>query len=307
MATDRLVWFVNNRNPSITEDIKIDGVAFDLSSSTVRFKMRAVGSSTLKVDAAATIVAPATAGNVRYDWAAADVDTAGEFLVWWEVTTTGNVQAVGEAVIEIRSHAPQTNVYVELEVFKSTADLKHTNFMDGDIQLALSAASRAVDEICARRFYADSDATQVRYFTPYRPDYVWIDDLLTLTTLQTDEGGDGTYENTWTSTDYFLSPLNAAADSKPYTWIQANRFGSYIFPTWDKSVKVTGKFGWSAVPPAVSEATTILAGRFLKRAREAPFGAAELLALGGAAIRLSGRDPDVAALLGPYIRWPDPR
>lgn len=301
-----LIYYVGNRNPSIFENITTDGEAFDLSSSTVRFKMRAVGTSTLTVDAAATIVPPATDGIVRYDWASADVDTAGHYLVWWEVTTGGKIQDVQEAIIELRSHGPDTNVYVELEMFKSTADLQHTNYLDADIRSVLAAASRAVDEICCRRFYADTDATQIRYYTPHRPDHLYIDDLITLTTLKTDEGRDGTFENTWTAnSDFWAEPLNAAADSKPYTAFRVNPDGNQqFFPGYVKSVQVTGKFGWSAVPENVKAATTILAGRFLKRTREAPFGAAEMLALGGAAIRLSGKDPDVSSLLGPYIRHP---
>lgn len=305
---DRLVWYVGDRNPSITETITIDGVAVDLTAASgVRFKMRGVGSSTLRIDAAATIVS-APAGTVRYDWTTTDIVLAnvGDNIIWWEVTTAGKVQAVGEAVIEIRQHAPQTNTYVELVQFKSTADLKDTNFMDGDIQIALLAASRAVDEMCNRRFWADTDATQIRYYTPHNTGrHVDVDDLITLTTLKTDDGGDGTYENTWASTDYILKPDNALADGKPYSRVARHRTGTHLLPlTYERSVQVTGKFGWTAVPAAIVAATTILAGRFLKRTREAPFGSAEMASLGGAAVRLTGRDPDVVALLGPFVRRP---
>lgn len=46
-----------------------------------------------KVDTAATIVTAAT-GQVRYDWAALDVDTPGVFLGKWEVTVGGKTQKV---------------------------------------------------------------------------------------------------------------------------------------------------------------------------------------------------------------------
>jgi hypothetical protein len=76
------------RSPSLSDTLKVDNVAFDLTGSTVKFKMRLESSATLKVDTAATIVAP-TAGTVRYDWAAIDVDTGGDYLGWWEVTLPG--------------------------------------------------------------------------------------------------------------------------------------------------------------------------------------------------------------------------
>src|SRR4051794_37542646 len=111
--SDTPVWSVGNRNPSITETITSGGSPVNLASATVKFKMRALNSSILKVDAAAVVVTPAS-GTVRYDWAAADVDTAGNYLVWWEVTdvATGNKQDMNEAIIEFRAHSPLTNGYV---------------------------------------------------------------------------------------------------------------------------------------------------------------------------------------------------
>jgi hypothetical protein len=68
-------------------------------------------------------------------------------------------------------------------------------------------------------------------------------------------------------------------------------------------VKVVGKFGWSAPPEAVKVATTMLAARYVKRTREAPFGVAGFDAT-GATVRISATDPDVQQLLAPLARRP---
>ena len=64
-----------------------NGDPVDLTDATCKFHMSKGG--VVKVDAAATIVTPAT-GIVRYDWVTADTDEAGEYDAEWEVTyTTG--------------------------------------------------------------------------------------------------------------------------------------------------------------------------------------------------------------------------
>lgn len=297
-----LTWWVGTRNPSITETITVGGVPFDLSSSTVKFKMRAIGSSTLKVDAAATIVNP-TAGTVRYDWAAPNVDTAGAYLVWWEVTTSGKTQDMSEALIQILAHAPISRDYVELEDLKKTLTLDGVTFANLDLAEVLAAASRKVDEKTERRFWLDADVNQVRHYSPDDPCLLYIDDVVQITSLKTDDAGDGTFENTWTlNTDYVREPLNAAAAGAPWTTLVVHPSGSFRFPIgYPRSVELTGQFGWPAVPAGVKTATKLLAHRYVKRLREAPHGVVGF-GMDGAVVRIQSIDPDVEDLLTPFSR-----
>jgi hypothetical protein len=188
--------------------------------------------------------------------------------------------------------------YVTLAEAKETRELRGTNYADYDLEAALDAASRAIDRICGRRFWLDADSAQVRYYTPRSPSQLYIDDLAVLTTLQVDRDGDGTFEEDWAvNADFVLDPLNAAADGEPYTLARAHPFGEFGgFPEWlPRSVKVTGQFGWPAVPAQINTATSILASRLLERRRSAPLG---IVAVGvDAAIRLGRTDPDVLGLV----------
>lgn len=192
------------------------------------------------------------------------------------------------------------NEYGTLAALAATLNITTPGMFDTDLTAALSAASRAIDQQCGRRFYGDADANQVRYYLAVNSGYAVIDDLATFTALEQPVG------TSWTlGTDFFLEPQNAAADGHPYTGIRTIA-RPFIFPLsqmtsgwagFDGRLKVTGKFGWAATPPEITQATTILASRLFKRAREAPFGA---MAFGEQAIRLSMIDPDVQSLIGPY-------
>lgn len=62
--------------------------AVDILGGSVRFHMRAVGSTTVKVDAAA-VVTDAENGAVKYEWATGDTDTVGQYQAEFEVTYAG--------------------------------------------------------------------------------------------------------------------------------------------------------------------------------------------------------------------------
>lgn len=193
--------------------------------------------------------------------------------------------------------------YVTSLALKATLGLTGETFADPDIATAITAASRGIDQLCGRRFWLDADASQVRYYTPISADLVSIDDLVTLTSLAHDPGGDGTYSEAWTlNTDFVLRPDNAPADDRPWETIARHPRARFRFVSqYPRTVKLTGKFGWPSVPAPVVEATTILATKLLRRSREAPFGIVSI-GLDGAAVRIARNDPDIAFLTSRLIR-----
>ena len=105
-------------------------------------------------------------------------------------------------------------------------------------------------------------------------------------------------------TDYQLQPLNAEVDGAPYEELRLTPGGSIYFDLGYgqvPKVRVTGRFGWPEVPVAIVQATSMLAARYLKRTREAPYGVAGLGG-DGVVVRVSQTDPDVDALLATYVR-----
>lgn len=293
-----------------------DGNPVDISGATVTFTMTPVAGGAAKVDAATASNgqtgdgSDGTKGQVSYTWTADDTDTDGYYLGAWQVTfadeTVQTYPNDGYILIHVTPTAPTSagQDYITPEELKAARDISSYSSADGQIPLAITAASRAIDNACGRRFYLDADADQVRYYTPDRPDRLMIDDIVTVTSLETDNNGDGTFEYTWTAgSDFVTEPVNAAADAKPYTQLVKRENGTYWFPCYAQSVKVTGRFGWPSVPDAIKQATLILAVRYLTRAREATFG---VLSVGGpvdgTAMRIARTDPDVFELIKPYMR-----
>ena len=191
--------------------------------------------------------------------------------------------------------------YVTDSDFKSSLDISGT-YADADVTAAILGASIAIDEVCGRRFYDDANANQVRYYSPYRTDYVATHDIVTLTSVKLDAGDDGTFETTLDTSEYVLEPLNAAADGKPWTGIRLRPTSGKAFTTsYPKSVEVTAEFGWAAVPQPIVEATKIIAAQILKRKREAPYGVVAT-DLSGGAVYIARSDPQVQMLLESYVR-----
>lgn len=188
-----------------------------------------------------------------------------------------------------------TNGYCTLAQIKSSLNI--TDNADDDLlELAVETASREIDAICERQFFQTS---ATRIYTP-RDSYICeIDDLVSLTTLKTSSAADGTFDVTWTATDYQLEPLNGLAGGIATPANRIRAVGDYTWPIsgGEATVQVVGTFGFTAVPTAIKQATVILGSRIFKR-NDSPLGVAGYGDLG--AIRVSKIDPDVEAMIMPY-------
>lgn len=176
---------------------------------------------------------------------------------------------------------------------------------DVQLGLAIAAASRAIDRTCRRQFGLDA-APVARIYTAVVDAQtgrlvVGIDDVMTTAglTVGIDTAGDGTYSTTLTV--YSLGPVNATADGEPWTQLFAGPSSTVALSLAPGAVRVTARFGWSAVPDPVKQACLLQASRLLSR-RDAPFGVAGSPEVGSEVRLLARVDPDVAVLLRHYTR-----
>ena len=188
------------------------------------------------------------------------------------------------------------NGYATLQDVKSSLRISDT-FDDGLIELAVEAASRAIDTYTGRNFYNAGTAT--RYYVAEAWDLVNIDDAISVSAVETNE--DNNFATTWVASDYQTEPLNGVVDGIPGWPITSLRaIGSKAFPIWRKEalVRVTGVWGWTSVPTAIKQATVLQAARVFKR-NDSPTGILSSPDLGF--IRIGTKvDPDVAILIDPF-------
>lgn len=163
----------------------------------------------------------------------------------------------------------------------------------------ITATSRLIERYTGRVF--TQVTSQARYFSAADRYRVYVDDLVSVDSggFCTDDNADRTFSNVWATTDYELCPRNAAAHNNPYTWIQVPPNGNNVFPSWPESIKITGTWGWSAVPQEVTEACLIQAARLFRR-KDTPFGIMDSAA--SMTSRALTLDVDVAQLLAGVTR-----
>jgi hypothetical protein len=195
------------------------------------------------------------------------------------------------------------NAYTTMADVKAALRIPSADTVD-DLMLtsAINAASRQIDGECDRVFYSQS---AVRVYVPESSILVNTDDVQTVTKLET-SSGDG-FTVTIPATDFQLEPLNGLAGGIPGPFTRIRATGAFLFPVFSQrsvnldeaTVRVTGTFGWPTIPDAIKQAALLLSIRIFKRL-DSPLAVAGFGDLG--AIRVSRTDPDVMAMIAPYVR-----
>lgn len=182
----------------------------------------------------------------------------------YEWTGTGAASDVIAGTWQVDT-APGSDLYCTPEGIKSRAGVTD-RADDRELLGVCRSVSRWVDEWCDRVFARRTVTIQVDTCGYYS---LPVPDLVSVTTLKTDDDRDGVFETTWSTTDYELQPVNAAVQllPEPYTAIAA--VGSRVFPIptgypgRPPRAQIVGVLGWPSLPPGVAEAAEMIGADYL--------------------------------------------
>lgn len=200
--------------------------------------------------------------------------------------------------------APIYPGYCGIEELKSRLGITDTSD-DYEIQMAIMAASQGINEACGQHF---NRITETRTYQPHNIWILYTDPVVSVTALNVDRDGDGTFEESWVqNTDYQLYlgkdlyNTNALGIQRPYRVVQVIQTGRWFPFTWPYThldrIQIVGTWGWNSVPPPVSMAALALSADIFRR-KDAPFGILGSSDFGVVRIR---QDPFLQTLLSRFI------
>lgn len=184
--------------------------------------------------------------------------------------------------------------YVDMVNFRAFVNVDDTND-DTELGVALTSASRAIDDHCNRQFGRTAGAEE-RFYTAWydyerRAWVVDVDDFMSVVDLSVSIVDVGAV------TTFVKEPINAAAKGKPWERLLFTAASEFQPTGAEHEISVTANpWGWSAVPVPVEQATLLQGSRFAAR-RSSPYGVAGSPENGSELRLLSRVDPDVAVSL----------
>ena len=193
-----------------------------------------------------------------------------------------------------------------MALYASTAQIKAalriTDAVDDTlINMAGSAASELINGYCGRSF--ENYGTATRYFAPNDLYVLQVDDLAgTAITIQSSRNADAVFDVTFAAKDYQLEPLNSISEGLTWPFTRSRAVDDYDWSVFgdEATAKITGVWGWPAVPASISQAAVIQGSRIFTRL-QSPLGIAGFGDMG--VVRVSRQlDPDVAQLVEPFRR-----
>jgi hypothetical protein len=231
--------------------------------------------------------------------------TRGQYTIVWDNGAGSPVYSIEELVVTSTVATGDTGtLYASRDELKSAMTVTES-FEDDEIDLALSSASRGMDAATGRRYWLDADNTSVRYYTTTSGRRAMIDDVVDVVAVAIDRPGTGLFSEAWTiGSQYILEPFNALEDGKPYESIRVIDASGWMFaPGIEKGIRVTGQFGWPAVPDQIKFGTMVLAQKLLLRMRQAPLGFQAFPGeTASAVVRIAQNDPQLAPIIAEFQR-----
>jgi len=226
------------------------------------------------------------------------VNSADEIGLWYGAwSVTGIVTDVIPFTFTVADPGPAA--YAGLETVKAALGKDSVDVRDDLIRGAVLAASRWIDRRCGRRFWPDKTATARtvpitgRSFCEDGYQVLLVPDIATATGLIVETGSDSAG---WTA----VTGLDAGVDD-PLLFIAApitRLRGEVGWLPRSGRARVTARWGCPSVPDEIAQAAALLAARLYRR-KDSPQGVISSAEWG--AVRVSRVDPDVEALIAPYI------
>ena len=189
--------------------------------------------------------------------------------------------------------------YVTLSELKAALRITDT-VDDGLLQAAITSATAYVNNYCERNFTPGTATTAQVYVPTGRFEPLQINDASSITEVAIDDDLDRSFSTVLRPIDFQTHPVNATTGGGPYPVTSIRPQEDGYWPMYDSraTVRVTGVFGWPAVPAAVKEATLLQSSRLFTRL-ESPLGVAGFGDMGAMRVSFRG-DPDVMMLLAPF-------